>query len=113
MFTDLQAWESKTKPSAFDEVSSYIFVTGSGGGQGLSHVFPKSSPFIQRFGIKAHTDFKESVKFYSKHSGSTEQTGICVKSNSSHMTKGAQGPQLLFGAIFMEFRRRSWGAVGV
>ena len=73
--------------------------------------FSKSSPFIQRFGIKAHIGFKESMKFYSKHSGRTEQTGICVKSNSGHMRKDAQGPHLFFGAIFMGFRGRSWGAV--
>ena len=111
MFTDLQAWESKTKPSAFGAVSSCIFVTGCGDGQGPSYVFPKSSPFIQRFGIKAHIGFKESMKFYSKHSGRTEQTEICVKSNSGHMRKDAQGPQLFFGASFIGFRERSWGAV--
>ena len=73
----------------------------------------KILPFNSKTYLKAHTDYKEALKLFSKRSDSKEQTGICVKSNSDHMRKGAQGPQLLFGATFMEFRRRSWGVVGV
>lgn len=75
-------------------------------------MFPIPCPFIQRFGVKAHIGFKEALKLFSKHSNSTEQTGIYVKSNSAHMRKGVQETQHLLGATFMGYRRRGWGAVG-